>query len=794
MLRLQSRSLFFTNLIFIIVINQSLLNAQNSATIQGKVIDTQSGNPIPEVNIELLGTHMGDVSDSSGTYQLLHLAAGTYSIRASRIGFEPQTIENIVLNTGESRIVDFSLKASPVKLPGVEIEAERLWEKYLTKASLIGVQRMRAREMANIPGSLDDPTRAVQIFSGVSGGGDYSGLLAVRGGSPNQNQVIMDGMVIPNPYRFRMAFGGGMSAINPNTTQDIYLHLGGFSAEYGNALSSILEIESRMGNRKHLRTQGSINFMDVNGLVEGPFPAGLGSYLFSVRRTYYDLIINKITNSSSVFPFFNEFKGKFSFDITKNNRINIHLTQNKEGTELNSEVSKELSITEKVKTRIASISWRRLQGEKWQFNTMFSYYRDAREFAAFEPDTSDTTIHKIGTKFAQINSTIMEEEKRIYEQLDAKLTNISFKEDIRYKTGEESWLKWGFSFTKLPSKLEFETRKSGFSYARVETPNSINFDKTNRYYATYFESSTRATDKLHLRLGARYDYSSLIDDGEFSPRMSLWYKLNAQTSLEAAWGIFYQYPNPMAIHTRNIPVNLSSNLDNISAEKAIHQTIGLERSLSNNLVAKLQIYYKDIDRLLLPVDEESYAPKNNGRGYSKGFEFVLEKRPSKQSRTNGVISYSYGNAKYRAIDNDEWFPFKYNRQHALTFLFNMRLTGNWNFSMLGQFASGMPYTDILGLRKSSGIFGSSYWEFLRGEKYCASFPAYRRLDARISYERRFGDRAFSFYLDFINLTNQKNVYEKTWELRAQPEGKMQATKRTIYMLPLIPSFGLSFRM
>jgi hypothetical protein len=768
------KSLFVITLLFLTVTHETILNAQNSASIKGVVIDKQSERPIPDANIELLGTNIGDVADSSGSYDLQDLSPGTYTIRASRIGFKPQVVDSIVLSKAETRVVNFSLTPMPVKLRSVKIEAERLWEKYLTEASLVNVQRMSSGDILSIPGALDDPTRAVQIFSGVSGGGDYSGYLAVRGGSPDQNQVIMDGVVIPNPYRFRLAAGGGLSTINPNTTQNIYLHLGGFSAEYGNALSSILEVESRSGNRDHIRAQGSVNVTDMNAVVEGPFPGGIGSYIFSVRRTYYDLIANQISKSNSAFPFYFEISSKWAFDLNKNNRVILNFIRNQEGTELLDEFSEGLNLIEKVKSHLASITWRNLQGESWRFDTMFSYYHDTMSYRAFPPDTF----------YYEYN----------YEALNAKVVNFSFREDIRYKLSEKSWLNWGFSATTIPSNVNFDSADSEFFYARIESPKDIKFDRTYQYYATYFESSAKATEKLHLRIGLRYDYSTLIHEGEMSPRISIWYKLNDRTTLEGSWGLFYQYPNPLTIYTRNVPVDLSANLDLISAEKATHQIIAFERTFGKDLSAKLQVYNKDIDRLLLPIDEKSFLPINNGRGISNGIEFILEKKRSKSCRFSGIISYSYGKAKFRSLDSNAWLPFKYDRRHALTVLYNMRLVGNWNISLLGQYSSGLPFTEVLGLRNNLDFDGQTKWVFVRGSRFAVRFPAYKKIDARLSYQRRVGDKAFSFYLDIINVTNQKNIYEITWEKRILPDNKQQATKRTIYMLPLLPSFGVSFKL
>nr|NIR49452.1 TonB-dependent receptor [candidate division KSB1 bacterium]NIR68344.1 TonB-dependent receptor [candidate division KSB1 bacterium]NIS24927.1 TonB-dependent receptor [candidate division KSB1 bacterium]NIT71803.1 TonB-dependent receptor [candidate division KSB1 bacterium]NIU25541.1 TonB-dependent receptor [candidate division KSB1 bacterium] len=233
MVRKVSRS-FLTGLLLASLFSITTL-AQNSTSIHGTVFDKASGEPLPSTNVIVMGTTIGDEADSTGSYQLNRLIKGTYFIKATRIGYKPKIVKNVELRSGETKRMDIHLKSTTLKMKEVAVEAERLWDKYLTEASLVNVKRMRSRDIISIPGTIDDPTRAVQIFSGVTGGGDYSGYLAVRGGSPDQNQVIMDGIVVPSPYRFRLAFGGGLSSINPNTTRDMYLHLGGFSAEYGNS-------------------------------------------------------------------------------------------------------------------------------------------------------------------------------------------------------------------------------------------------------------------------------------------------------------------------------------------------------------------------------------------------------------------------------------------------------------------------------------------------------------------------------------------------------------------------------
>ncbi|MFQ5675595.1 MAG: TonB-dependent receptor plug domain-containing protein, partial [bacterium] len=378
--------------------------------------------------------------------------------------------------------------------------------------------------------------------------------------------------------------------------------------------------------------------------------------------------------------------------------------------------------------------------------------------------------------------------------LSSRVVNLAFKGDIRYKIGGGSWLKWGLSATNIPSRINFESSRENFLYARVETPNAIGFDQSYRYYATYLESSSKALDNLHCRIGVRYDYSTLIDDGELSPRFNVWYRLTDHLTIEGSWGLFYQFPNPISVYTRNIPVDLSTNLDIISAEKATHQILGVERTFGDKFSAKLQLYDKELDRLLLPIDEQTFAPTNGGSGFSRGLELVFEKKPESNSRFSGVLSYAFAKAKFHFSGSNTWLPFKYDRRHTFSLLSNIRISSRWQLSIAGQYSSGLPFTDVLGLRNNLDPGGAVSFDFVRGGRFERRLPAFKKIDARLSYQRTLGGKGFSFYLDVVNITNQKNVQEITWERRYLPDNQQQATKRMIYMLPILPSIGVSIKM
>ncbi|MCG8605276.1 TonB-dependent receptor, partial [bacterium] len=542
-----------------------VLLAQDSH-IRGRITDRSTGTPLSGANVTLLDTNYGDVADSNGSYQIGPLTEGKYSIEASRIGYETQVVHDVTLKQGEHRIIDFRLASKPIQMHEVTVEAEPVWENDHTKASLVGVRGLSTDEIANTPAAFDDALRAIRIKSGVVGAGDYSGYFSVRGGSLNQNLVVMDGIVIPNPYRFRGALGGGFSNINPAAVGDLRLHLGGYSAEYGNALSSLLEIQSRTGNSRRFSGTASLNATDLNALIEGPFAAGRGSFLLSTRRTYYDVIANRLAGEDSSFPFYFEIMGKVAYRIGDRHRLVASFKRNREGTDLLDDVSEKVNLSQAATTYFGSLTWQAFLGRKWRMRTILSYYNDRTDFQVFEADTSLIEVDR--------------------QTLNTKSKNFFFKEDLRYQISAQSWLDLGISATLTPSRVDFVSLEQEFLYARTEFPNEVDFDQTYQYYAAFVEHSSELTSNMHWRIGARYDYSTLIDDGALAPRFSLWYRMDDRTAITGSWGVSHQFPDPMDIYTRDPPLNLSQNLSNVRSEKATHHVLGLERTIADGVEAK----------------------------------------------------------------------------------------------------------------------------------------------------------------------------------------------------------------
>ena len=764
---------FLFNAIFFLTasFHISSLPAQSLSEIKGRVTNRATGAPLADVQIVLLYTPARAVTDTGGYYHLRQLPPGQFALQAVLIGFEKIMLENVTLTAEKIHTLDFSLVPKPVELKPVDVEAERLWEKFQTDVSMVGIQKMKAQEITSLPGAFDDPTRAVLVRSGGTGAGDYSSFLTIRGSSPEQNLVVLDGAVIPNPYRLRLAMGGGLSIFDPKTTQDVYLHLGGFTAEYGNALASVLEVNTRSGNLERHKIVGAVNLTDAGVIMEGPVKKEKGSFLLAARRTYLDLIAERTAGKhNSVFPYFYDFTSKWLWQPNAQNRLTLSFTTSQEKSKLSSVLAETVEMREQANMRHTNLSWKHLLGERGHAQTILSYYHDATAFRAEAPDDSLAATE--------------------YQRLNSQIDRLALQQNVRCQLAPQNWLRFGLSGEAVASKINFRSSEQNFYFARNDFPRDIRYDRRQKYFAAYAEHTSEWSKKFQMRIGARYDYATSIKAGELSHRLSVWYKLNELTALEGAWGDVYQYPDPLTLSIRDQPLEIGANLDVITAEKATHKVFGIKRKLPHAVFASLEFYHMDIDRLLVADDRETFEPFNEGRGLLQGIELIIERKAA--GRMSGLLSYSYGSARYHHVKSAKWAPFNYDRRQALTLWYNHGLGKKWQASLLWRYASGLPYTEVLGLQFTTLANGETAWSFLRGPRNVRRFPAYQRLDARLSYVVRSPVRYFSFYLDLINLTNHKNVYNLTWEKIPETTNRLSrfAKRRTIYMLPFLPSLGV----
>ena len=761
----------YFRLLFIVLITivvwPSFSIAQNAASIEGTVINEKSHQPIPGANIIILETGHGTTTDSSGRFRIDNIIPGIYAINASCIGFETQTKYDIKITKGQTATVRFNLKEKIIDLEPVQIEADLYTEKYKEPVSRINLHQIKAKQITTIPGAFDDVIRTIHIFGNVMPASDYTSFFSVRGGSPDQNLVVMDGIVIPNPYRFRIAMGGGMSIFDPNITEDVTLKVGGFSSEYGNYLSSVLEVDTRDGNNEKLNFKTSLNLLDFGSVVEGPLFNSNGSFLVSARRTYLDLMANQFVKSTSTFPYTSDFNGKLVYNIAKNNKLSLHFMSAIEGTKLSSDISDEINLEENSRINLLNLSWKSYSNDVLRRNMTLAFYKERFNYHIVNPN--DITKDK---KFT------------------SKIRTVAFSEKADFSIGGKILVSRGVYFSNSRPDITFINPETPLLFVRTIMPPEFKYSHQNNYFSYFTDATLKVTNYFQTKLGVHYDYSSIISDSEFSPRFSFWLKLNSQTILEGSWGNCYQYPNVLNIFNRDNPFDFNSEIQNLQTEKVSYYSFTIKRRFGE-ILTKLDLYYKDYDRLIFPADYILYVPTNNGKGVSKGIEISFQSIPFDPSKLDWTVNYSYGIAKYKSNINSNWLPFNFDRRHAFSVFCNYKIFQNIKLNLLWRIASGLPYNPVYGL-----VFSQEYDNnvFLIDRQNKNYFSSYQRLDLRINYEFRLFNKLTSFYFEVINAYNHKNIYDQIWDIDSidanDPDSK-KVFVRTIYMLPILPTIGFS---
>ena len=753
--------------LFVILLNSTFLSA---ATLTGTVADTSTSKPIENVNVTLAGTNMGAATDSQGRFAISNVPPAAYDVSITCMGYESKLITGVKVSEATQPLV-VKLAPMAVEMPGVRIEADRFDPRFRTELSRQDLFTLKARNVYKTAGTLDDISRTVQMQGSVVPGGDYTSFYAVRGGSPDQNIVMMDGVLFPNPYRLRMALGGGLSVFNPHAVSDVNLQVGHFSAEYGDFMSSVLGVESRTGSTDHTGFGGNINILNSNIYAEGPILDTGGSWIASIRRTYFDLVAERFDDSQTSYPQTMDYTAKIVMPLNDRNRVEFNLLHSQEDMDLDTEEFENLLLNESADIDLYNLSYKGLWTDNIYETVHMAFYDETFKYHIKQYD--DYNPSEAG--------------------YDSKINNFMIKEDLSVELGKNHWINRGFYFSTMESNMDYFAEVNEIAFSRRVLPPEINYSRRHNLLAAYFDYTVNLTKRLQTRAGVRYDYSSLVEKGHTSPRVSMMYKINNSLSVNGFWGLCYQYPNVMSIFNRDWPLALDVVEEELDAERAEHRVVGVKWRLSELLSAQVDLYQKVFTKLLLPMDFQDFIPENNGNGESKGVEVILQTITGPTDRWHAMLSYSLAKSEYKIMER--WVPYNYDRRHGLTAMADYKLSERWSASLTWRYASGLPYYEMHQFIDANDIHNS----FIRSFDNLERLPSYQRLDMRVNYRFKMKGMACSAYLDLTNILNRKNIYDVIWYSSSEnldehwDSYNKTLYRRNIYMMPFVPSLGVSFQ-
>ena len=742
-----NKNIFF--LLAFFLVNTNIYSQKG--TIRGFVSDKNSGEPIMFCNVTIDGTSFGSQTDLNGMYNLSQIPSGDHKIVVTFVGYEKYT-KNISINNGEILNLNIELNSSTVKIDEIEISADRLEMKTDVKAASIKITTQDLELVPTIGGEAD-LAQYMQIVPGVIFTGDQGGQLYIRGGSPVQNKVILDGMTIYSPFHSVGLFSVFDSDIIKAT--DVYT--GGFSAEYGGRVSSIMDIKTKDGNKKRIQGKLSSNTFGSKLLLEGPLKRNSGaSFIFSGKNSYLDKTSKLIYNYSMPYSY-TDLYGKMTFSSNNGSKANFF-------------------------------------GFNFQDNVNYQGISDLQ-----------WNSEGIGSDFLLIpgNSNVLIEGNIAYSKYHITLNEKSSP----LRESSIAGGSMGFDFTSFQQNGKIKYGFDVYSFlTKFKTFNSANAiieqDENTSEFSAYLNYQYNS-DRFIFEPGFRLQKYNLETSPE--PRVGIKYIVSDIFRIKLASGIYSQ--NIIStVSDRDVvnlfygfltspsdlPLNEEGNEYKHKIQKARHIIIGGEYDINLKMDVQVEGYIKDFTQLT-NINREMISNYDNEfiieRGLAKGIDFLLKYKNKKL-----YLWTVYSLAVIERLDEgNRYFP-HFDRRHNVNFVSSYTFGNNnsWVADARWNLGSGFPFTQTQGYYENipfnDGIntdYTSQNGELdvIYGELNQGRLPYYHRLDLSISKSFKFSQNTIlEISASVTNAYNRENIF---YFNRIEHE--------RVNQLPMLSSGGLSFK-
>lgn len=742
-------------ILFLLVHTGEIMSQSKTGIISGEVRDAVTKQPLPGANIIIVGTNIGAACDENGYYVIKNVFPGKYNLKASMIGYETSAYTEVTINPNRNHSVNFELNQSMLEMEEVQVTAD-----YFSKPAEnpVSFRTISPEEIRRSPGSAEDIFRVMQSLPGVATAGARSAQLIVRGGSPDENLTLLDGIEVYNPIHFARTGEsmGIISIVNPALLQKVDFLTGGFPVRYGDKMSSVFDMSLREGNKEIFNTDANLNIAGFGVTLDGPLIEN-SNMVFSLRRGFFDLITSTMNRPAA--PSYYDAVGKITYDLNSKNRISLigfyyldQIERTGATKEENVTWNRYNNLTRDDYGAALGINWRSLISEN-AFSLVTASY------------TSNGWNTLLGT---ESEPSLMGE--------DIRENGFSLKSELNYQLSSNIILKLGGQFKLISSSNESWTPEDTLRTGTIIPAYTVSYqpDATTKT-ALFLQSSFRIIEPLIITTGLRYDYFELTKENNLSPRISLSYNFTDKTTFNLAWGKYYQSPASYQIAPDERNLSLKSSY-------ATHYIAGIEQRLGYDTKAGIEIYHKELSNLIVGPDSTNHLV-NTGSGYAQGIEFSLQKK-----FTDGFVgsaSYSYSTSKRRDYESTNLYDFEYDRPHIINLIFGLEIGAGWQVGAKFQYASGNPYTPVIGTYEKEGNL-----YLVDGEKNSARYPDYHKLDLRIDKQFVFNNWSFSVYLDLWNVYNRDNVI--SYSFKAEPNGTITTTPRYDFGITPILGFTAKF--
>ena len=722
-------------------------------SLNGFIRDAASGEPLAYANVFLDGTDLGAASNDRGYYYIGGVPAGDYRLVASYVGYGTLR-QPVSVAAGAGTTLDLALRPGAVEVDEVVVSAERaVFEREVE----LSATRLDTRQLAAMPkvGGELDLLRVVQLLPGVIATSDFSNKLYIRGGSPDQNLILLDGITVYNPSHLF----GLYSPFVPEAVSDVTLLAGGFPARYGGRLSSVLDITTREGNSKHYTGLGSLSLLAAKAVAEGPIPGG--SFLVAGRRTWLPDALLETFDVEGLGYYFYDLMGKVNHEVGRGFRATLAglaaedvLTfwDPDDPDALDARLAwGNRGLSGRADLILSPLLYGEVQGAVSNFSSGFR--------VAFEE--SDTA------------------------RMTTDLTDLLLASDFTWYVADDHTVSFGVNLKRATMDMSASFGEISFEQGRGLWP-----------LAAYLDDQwDLLPDRLFIKPGLRCSFYSNDTRFEPEPRLGLKYRVGENTALNAAAG---RYTQPLvtlnstdalfSIYDIWVPIP-----DGRPTPAALHFVAGAEHWLRRDLTFKAEAWYKDYADLLEARYGEFATPPESllaADGYSGGLDLMLRRTGG---LLDGWVGYSYMWTR-RSIGAEAYHP-HYDRRHNLSVVASFpALFWGTDLSVRFNLGTGLPYAGTVGYyhryEYRPDVDETRYWwGFIDGPRDAFRYPVYHRLDAGLTKKWQTGWGTISAFLDVTNLYNSRNVLLYYWEV----EDGAVPVRKSIPMIPILPTLGVEVR-
>lgn len=753
--------------------------AQSFQTLRGRVLDDVSQTPLIGVNVVVNGNAaLGATTDANGYYRLDKVPVGRQTLTVTYLGYEPQTVPNVVVTAGKEVVLNIRLIESVSQLNEIVVTGNSKEDKTATNndLALVSARSFNVDDTKRYAGALGDPSRMAANFAGVVGGNDSRNDIVVRGNSPTGMLWQLEGLNIPNPNHFGalVSTGGPVSILNNNNIDKSDFMTSAFPAQYGNATAGVFDLKLRDGNNEKREFIGQAGFNGFEAGAEGPLSKSGASYIVNYRYSTLALFqtLGIEFGAGNNTPVYQDINFKVSLPTGKNGKLSVFGLGGISEVDL---LGSEADLDDDSN----------LYGS--ENRDSYPRYRTGIAGIAYEKNLSASTFARITagvsatTERFTADSLVRDESNEVvgrYFSSEAEFTTQKYSLNFytRTKFDPKNSLTSGFYIDAM--RFDLYNRDAYANLNRDSVRLNVNDNAT--LYQAYSTWRHRFNTQLSLTLGVHGQYYSLNEQFVAEPRAGVQYMLNDRHSLSFGFGVHNQVQNITTSFVQTKTSTGATALTNrgLDFTSSLHYVATYDWNISTTTRLKAEAYYQTLDHAPVEQKPSSYSALNtggtfvpsyvdslvsDGTGRNYGVELTLERFYNRGYYF--LITTSLFDSQYKGSDGVER-----NTAFNTRYVFNALAGKEWKLGQGGRFvAVSLKFTTIGGKYLTpidfelSQVYGRTIYR--DNAAYSVRQDAYLRADVKLSYRKEYARSTLEISLDLQNVSNQKNIFTQSYNPR-----------------------------